>query len=60
MTFISLCLKTDIYTFITAEGKALSLEPAQVFNNELALNALPLPHQTLLTKKLAFATFKTA
>jgi len=60
VTFRSLCLQSDLYTFLGDDGKAVKLNPLQVFNFLPALEALPLDQQTLLAKKLAFQATKTA
>lgn len=60
MTFLSLCLQSNLYTFLGDDGKAVTLTPLQVFNFLPALNALPVNQHTLLAKKLAFLATKTA
>lgn len=60
MTFISLCIETDVFTFIDENGKAIALYPAQVFHNRAALRSLPIDFRTLLTKKLITLATKSA
>lgn len=60
MTFISVCKKTDVFTFMNAAGQAVSLTPHQIFNNPPALDALPRDFRTLLAKKLIASATKSA
>jgi len=60
VTFLSLDLRTDTYTFLNAEGQAVSLSPSQVFNYEPALEALPLEHQSLIAHKMVITATKSA
>ena len=60
MTFLSLDLRTNHYTFVNNEGQAVTLSPRQVFNWVEALDALPLEQQTLLTRNMTASAIKSA